>query len=168
MRLNLGILIFSLLLSWGGFCAEVLLDVQLTPVGSFEIKSDSVGGKLSYQDSDKTYSSQRLFVRTADLSSGIDLRDEHIHKFLKKSDFQYIELKNVKAKQGRGTGELHVAGQKKEIEFSYARKGDILVASFDINLDDLNLEAPSFMGVRPEKQIGIKVQYELGKILRFK
>jgi|GEM_PF-2729110 len=168
VKIKFGLSLLILFFSWSGFCAQVLLDVTLSPVGSFEIRSESIGGKLTYMDSEKRYLTKRLFVRSGELTSGIELRDQHIHKFFKSDDFPYIELKNVEAKNGRGTGELHVAGQKQKIEFTYSIKDDLLLAEFDLNLDDLKFEVPSFMGIRPKKEIGVKVYYELSRVLRLK
>ena len=82
---------------------EVHILGRLLPVGSFEINSDKLYGDFVLLKDKGTINSRKLSVRTTSLETGIQLRDEHLHKYLNASKHPRIFIKDVIIKNFKGS-----------------------------------------------------------------
>lgn len=131
-----------LFLSFSVFGSEIKVAVELSPAGSFEIKTNTVKGSL--KKNGENYISKRISVPTSKLSTGIELRDKHLKEKLETS---YIHMRNIKASGGKGTGEIEVKGIKKEVKFTYKIENSKMNFKMNLNLPDFKIEGIKYMGV---------------------
>jgi hypothetical protein len=138
---------------------EVEVIARLSPAGTIEIKSDKLLGQLIVNK--RSYRASKLFLDVSTLDSGVELRDQHIHKYLNNNGTSQVSLENIKIDRMKqtGTGRLHINGVKRKINFKVEKKENFLFTSFNINKKDYNLPKASYMGisVRPELELKIKI-----------
>lgn len=142
MKLFIAILTLTLCTS---LYANVTAEVEISPAGSFAVKSGAIKGQVT-QTRDG-FSAKKLSVRVNDLKTGMDLRDKHLKEKLGASINPSVILYNVVAKNGNGVGELKVKDIKKKISFSYKKEGSDIIAKFKVNLADYKIDGISYMGV---------------------
>lgn len=133
---------------------EVTVKVALTPAGSFEAKSAKVKGDV--KKSGAGFTAENLWVKTEELKTGIDLRDEHFHKHLNATQFPKISFTQVTAADGKGTGTLNVNGEKKPVSFTYKSVGpNKIEASFTVKPSDYKLKDASYMSIGVKDSVDV-------------
>ena len=96
-----------------------------------------------------------IFVPTKKLTSGIDLRDEHIHERIKNEN---VIVKKAVGKDGTGKGIIVIRDIEKEFKFSYKRVTPKYIrASFKLDLTEFNIPNLSYAGVGVEDIIKLEV-----------
>lgn len=129
--------------------------VTLTPAGSFEAVNAKVKGEIK-KNSDSSYTAQQLSLRIDDFETGISLRDEHFKKHLKMADTPKITLRDVKAINGKGTGQLTINNLTKEIKFSYKEiNAKTLEVEFMTKNSLFELEKVNYMSIGVENDVKI-------------
>lgn len=137
---------------------EVTVKVVLSPAGNFEAKSAKVKGDVK-KDGNK-FTAENLWVKTEELKTGIDLRDEHFHKHLNFEKMPKITFTKVTAADGKGSGTLTVNDVPKVVPFTYKMLSPTkLEATFNVKNSDFKLKDASYMG------IGVKDDVEVVVIL---
>lgn len=133
------------------------VEVFLIPAGGFTIESDQIRGRVRTFNSKLL--SDKISVKVKDLSSGVDLRDQHIHKYLKGSS-ERIQVENIEAWNDKGTGTLILNNMKKEIHFDFVDKKDHVEASFDLKCSDYGLKSMSYMGIGVADRVKVKISLD--------
>ena len=119
------------------------VDVTLTPVGSFQVSSDRLKGKVVRAGG--KLKADKITVPVEGLKTGMDLRDEHLHKKLKNGS---ITIREAVAENGKGTGLININGVEKKFPFTYREMGkDYVEAKFDLSLKEFGLTGLSYMDV---------------------
>lgn len=137
---------------------EITVKVALSPAGNFEAKSTKVRGDVK-KDGTK-FSAENLWVKTEELKTGIDLRDEHFHKHLNFEKFSKITFTNITAADGKGSGTLTVNNITKVVPFTYKMLSAAkLEATINVKNSDFKLKDASYMG------IGVKDDVELVAVI---
>ena len=137
----------------------VKIFVPLT-VGSFEITSNRIKGGQIKKNGDFLEVSD-IYVPTKKLTSGIDLRDEHIHDRIKNEN---VVVKNAKGKDGAGKGNIIIRDVEKEFNFTYKVLDDsYLKAIFELNLTEFNIPNLSYAGIGVEDVIKLEVTLPYSK-----
>ena len=139
---------------------EVQIIAKLIPGGTIELESDKLLGQLIYNKT--TYYSRKLFIDVKTLKSGIELRDQHLHKYLINNGSPVVYLEDVKIdkKSLKGQGLLKLNNVKKLIKFKVQRKKKYLFTSFNINKVDFKLPIARYMGITsvdPNLKLNIKI-----------
>lgn len=135
------------------FKKGIKIFVPLT-VGSFEITSNRLKGGSIKKVGDH-FEVSEIFVPTKKLTSGIDLRDEHIHDRIKNEN---VVVKKAIGKDGSGTGTIVIRDVEKEFVFKYEKLDDqFLKAQFDLNLKEFKIPNLSYAGVGVEDVIKVEV-----------
>jgi len=112
---------------------------------------------------------------TSCLKTGIAMRDKHLWKHIQADKYpdaalvverSQLKIPNDNDKsEGDATGSFTLHGVKKQLSFHYAAQrtgSDIQVqGQLKINLNDYNIERPSFSGVHTGMVADIKVQFKL-------
>lgn len=145
-------LLLTLFLSFNSFAQIAKVDVQLFPAGSFEAKGKVVG---SLKKSKGVLVGKNIKVPVKGLKTGIELRDNHLHKRLMPKKHPNIVMLKAKAKGGKGVGLISVNGIKKKVKFSYDMKGRKAVCKFKLNLKDFKIKDIMYMGVGVEDEVSI-------------
>lgn len=130
--------------------SSVLVAVELSPAGSFEIKTTTVKGTLK-QNGEKIVS-KRISVPVGSLKTGIELRDNHLKEKLEAS---FIHMRNISAQNGKGTGEIEVKGVKRTVDFNYKVEGSDFKFNFELNLPDYKIDGIKYMGVGVQDKVKI-------------
>jgi polyisoprenoid-binding protein YceI len=151
--ISLIILLFSIN-SFGK--GKVVATVELSPIGSFEAKSSKIRGKIE-KNSDGSFSAKKITVKVTSLKTGIELRDNHLHKSMLAKKNKKVILTNAKASNGKGTAKLSIRGVTKPIKFTYKDKGGKLDINFSINLNDYKFEDINYKGVGVEEKLKLNV-----------
>lgn len=156
MRFILNALIIMMLTITTAFAKSkksVLVDVQLTPAGSFEIKSSKVKGKVTKEGGKLIAKKLRISVKS--LKTGISLRDKHLHKRLDYKKHPKIEIVEAVGSGGKGKGIIEVRGIKKPFSFTYKENGKSITAKFKLNLKDFKIPDLRYMSVGVEDEVKI-------------
>ena len=137
---------------------ELTVKVSLSPAGSFEAKSTKVKGEVK-KDGNK-FTVENLWVKTEELKTGIDLRDEHFHKHLNFEKSPKISFTKISAADGKGSGTLTVNDLPKVVPFTYKMiSPNKIEATFNVKNSDFKLKDASYMG------IGVKDDVEIVAII---
>ena len=132
----------------------VKIFVSLSPAGSFEITGKRFkGGKVTkIGDSFKV---NEIYVPTKKLTTGIDLRDEHMRERIKNEN---VMVKSATGSGGSGTGVIVVRDIEKEFNFTYkVLNKKYIRATFKLNLSDFKIPNLSYMGVGVEEEIKLEI-----------
>ena len=137
----------------------VTIYVPLT-VGSFEITAKRFKGGKIRQIGDSLEVTD-IYVPTKKLTSGIDLRDEHMHERIKNEN---VIVKEAKGKDGAGKGVIVIRDIEKEFSFTYKKLNEkYLRANFELNLTDFKIPNLSYAGVGVEDIIKLEVTLPYSK-----
>lgn len=157
-------IIMSLCFSLSVFAksGSISINVPLT-ASSFKIESKKLKGKI--KESKGTYSAKKLYVKVKDLSSGMDLRDEHMKNSdrLDEKKFPKIEVTDIKAKGGKGSAVIQIKKKKKKINFKYSTSGDMFVAKFDLNVTEFDLKNLKYLGIGVKDIIHVTANVPIAK-----
>lgn len=127
---------------------QALVEVTLSPAGSFEIKG-KVKGKV--KKSGSKLSAKKLTFNTKKLTTGVELRDDHTRKKLKKN----VVVTKAVGENGKGTATIKINGVKKKMKFTYKEeKGHVLV-TFTLKLSDFKFEGISYLGVGVKDKVKV-------------
>lgn len=154
-----------LTLSLSAFAHEVHLLGRLSPVGSFEVHSDKLYGDFVLLKNKDTINSRKLSVRTTSLETGIDLRDEHLHKYLNYEKHPRIFIKDVTIRNFKGTGKITINGVTKEINFPVSRDKYHYISKFTLIPSKFKLKPASFMGVSVVDKVELTIKVRKKEIL---
>ena len=157
MKLKYILIILTIILTTQTYAAKIKKGIKIfvpLTVGSFEITTSRIkGGKIKKVNDH--YEVSDIYVPTKKLTSGIDLRDEHIHERIKNES---VIVKKATGKNGVGSGIIIIRDVEKEFSFKYEELNDkFLKASFNINLKDFNIPNLSYAGVGVEDVIKLEV-----------
>lgn len=154
------VLFLIVFFSFNSFANEIIVKVSLSPAGSFEAKSLKLKGEV--KKIDKKFIADQLWVKTEELKTGIDLRDEHFHKYLNYEKNAKIFFSEVVAENGVGSGNLTVNEVKKNIKFTYKMiNNKKLEAIFKVKPTDFNLKEARYMEIGVEDEVVIVVTLDL-------
>lgn len=127
--------------------------VNLSPAGSFEASTKKISGTVVTDG--KKYAAKKVTVKVKHLKTGIDLRDDHLHKKLKKGQHSKIILHKAIAQKGAGKGILEIGGIKKKISFTYEDRGKEVEVKFALNLQSFAIGGVSYMGVGVDDRVEV-------------
>jgi hypothetical protein len=127
--------------------------VNLSPAGSFEIASNKVKGSASRNGGG--FVTKGISVKAKFLKTGLDLRDEHLHKKLEIKKYKKISILQGKASGGKGVAIIEIKGVKKKIAFNYKESGSNLLATFNLSLKDFKFSGINYAGVGVKDKINV-------------
>jgi hypothetical protein len=139
-------------LCFGVQAKDILVKVNLSPAGSFEIKSKSIKGKIIRKGSELMTSG--ISVKVKKLKTGLELRDDHLHKKLGKSS--KIEIVSAKASGGKGTAKIKIKGVTKSVPFKYTDKGKEVLIKFALSLAKFGIKGINYAGVGVKDKVTIR------------
>jgi polyisoprenoid-binding protein YceI len=147
------VLLLATLITSSAFAdGKLVLNVGLNPAGSFQATTEKIKGNI-IKKSDGSFEANKITVSVESMKTGINLRDEHFWKHLGSASHPKVTLTNVKAKDGKGTGQLEVAGTKRPITIDYIEKGNTIEAKFKVKASDFKLPKASYLGVGVEDDV---------------
>jgi polyisoprenoid-binding protein YceI len=141
--------------------ASAVVDVGLTPAGSFKAKTADVKGNATMKGNE--VQAQNIVVNLKSLKTGVELRDKHTLKHLEVDKFPTAILVLAKGKDGKGTGKIRIRGVEKTIEGTYKISGNDLEAEFKLNLPDFKIVGIKYMGIGVEDQVTLHVVVPIKK-----
>ena len=109
------------IISLTSFAAKkgVVIDVNLSPAGSFQIQGKVKG---SVYEKDGKLISKGLYSIVKKMKTGMDLRDNHTKKTLQYKKYPKVEILKAAAKDGSGNAIIKIRNVKKKVSFKYKRK----------------------------------------------
>lgn len=134
---------------------QVILNVGLTPAGSFQATSKKVKGNLV--KTGDSFTADTISVSIESFKTGIDLRDEHFWKHLNSSKHSKATLTNLKAQAGKATADLEVNGIKKSVSMTYKIQNNEVVAHMNVNAQDYSLPKAEYLGVGVSNDVKVEV-----------
>lgn len=141
------------LLALNSYAKGVVVDVSLTPAGSFQVKSSKVKGKLKRSGSQIIADGVKVSVKS--LKSGIEMRDKHMFDRLEYKKHSKIEIVKAIGAGGKGKGIIKIRGVEKPFAFTYKEMGKEIEATFKLNLKDFQIKDLRYMSVGVEDMITI-------------
>lgn len=134
--------------------SDLTIKMSLSPAGSFEAETNKLRGDI-VKNGDK-FSAQTLWIKTDDLKTGIDLRDEHLHKHLNSEKYPKITLTNVEASGGKGTGMLNVCGVTNKVDFTFKNVTDKkLKANFKVKPSSYKLKEAKYLEIGVDDEVEV-------------
>ncbi|MCO4794133.1 MAG: YceI family protein [Bacteriovoracaceae bacterium] len=158
--------LLSFLLSTSVWAHQVQILGRLLPAGSFEIQTKSLYGDLVFIKSSNSIKSQRLSFRTDSLDTGIELRNEHLYKYLNAKKFPRIFIEKVEIKNGKGKGKISINGISKVISFPVIIEKKVYISKFKVIPSQFKLKPAKFMGVSVVDKIEVTITVNKEEILR--
>lgn len=147
-------LFFSFILMNTAVANDLTVKMTLSPAGSFEAATTKLRGDV-VKNGDR-YTAENLWVKTEELKTGIDLRDEHFRKHLNYEKFPKITLSNVEASGGQGSGMLSVCGVSNKINFTYKNVSDKqLKASFKVKPSAYKLKEAKYLEIGVDDEVEV-------------
>lgn len=145
--------------SWAG--KEVNIKVELSPAGSFEINSKRFKG--SAKKAGEVFTTEGIKIKTTSLKTGLELRDEHMHKKLEAEKYPYIEILKGKAKGGRGVALVKIRNATEKVAFTYKEDGGEMKITMPLSLEKFKFTGINYAGVGVKDQIIIYASVPLKK-----
>lgn len=155
MMKSLSVFFISLICFFSVFGQEAVVDISLSPAGSFKAKTQEVSGTVSRQGD--VLVASNIVVKLSQLDTGIELRNEHTREYLKVSEFPEAILLHAQGSQGKGSGRIKIMGQEKDIQGTYTVDGKMLRAKFPLSLKEFGITGIRYMGVGVKDQITVNV-----------
>jgi len=149
----------SLLFVSAVFAQSAIVDVSLTPAGSFKAKTSEVKGAAIRKG--KMVEAQNVVVGLKKLDTGIGVRDQHTRKHLDVDHFPEAILVSAKGENGKGEGVIKIKGIEQKISGTYKIEGSNLVAEFPLKLSDFKISGIKYMGVGVEDEVHLTVSLPL-------
>ncbi|WP_127714077.1 YceI family protein [Halobacteriovorax sp. HLS] len=140
-------IVLFLVFSFSSMAASkgVIVDVNLSPAGSFQIKGKLKGSVT--QKGDKLISNS-LYASVQKFKTGMDLRDDHTKKKLEYKKYPKVEILKAAGKDGKGQAIIQIRSIKKKVSFTYKKlNSKYIQAVFNLSLKDFNFEGINYMGV---------------------
>lgn len=146
-------LIFSLSFSTFATKKGLVVDVNLSPAGSFQIKGKIKGSV--YEEGGKL-KSKNLYSPVKRFKTGMDLRDNHTKKKLQYKKFPKVEILKAIGSDGKGKAVIKIRSIKKAISFKYKRvSAKYVKAVFKLSLKDFKFVGVNYMGVGVKDKVKI-------------
>lgn len=153
---NLLLMIFVLFVSLELQAQKVEMKVKLTPVGSFVIEAPRVEGKVERKADSLVARNIKLDLRH--VSTGIELRDQHVREHFKVDKDPYAVLVKGVGKGGKFMGDLKIAGHTQRVSGTYSEKDSLVEFVFKVKNSDFKLAKANYMGVGVNDVIEVKAQ----------
>lgn len=125
--------------------SNLSVNVNLSPAGSFEIKSDSIKGAVS--KSGNIFKADKISVPVKSFSTGLDLRDKHTKEKLNYKKYPSIKITDATANNGKGRAKIKIMDVEKEINFNYIERNKVIEIKFQLLLSDFKIQNISYMGI---------------------
>lgn len=142
--------------------SKLVINVQLSPAGSFQAVSETLEGELIKKKD--IFSASKIIVTVESLKTGIDLRDEHLWKHMNYAKFGNAILTDLKGQGGKASAQLEVAGVKKLVQITYKEKGDHIVGEFKLHAHDFKLPPAEYLGIGVDDEVVAEVTMPYKKI----
>lgn len=138
------------------FAGSAIVDVSLSPAGSFRAESKKVDG-FAYKTKDGGVAAENIQVDLRGITTGVGLRDTHTKKRLETSKYPYAKLIKATGKNGVGQALIEIKGIKKQVTGKYKVVGNELQAEFPIKLEELKIKDINYMGVGVDNEVKLQV-----------
>jgi polyisoprenoid-binding protein YceI len=159
--MNNSIILFGLLVSFSTFAQTAVVEVSLSPAGSFNLKSSEVKGAATVANG--VYTASNVKVGLGNIQTGIALRDTHAKKRLEVEKFPDAELISATGKDGKGTGQIKIKGITQKIAGTYKIDNSHLVATFPLKLSDFKITDVRYMGVGADDTVNVTITLPVNK-----
>lgn len=126
--------------------------VSLSPAGSFEVVGNKFkGGSIVKKEVGLTL--DKMIVPADSLKTGVDLRDEHLHKRLKGD----VVIDSGTAVGGKGKAFITLAGVRKQVEFTYDHSDAKMIrVQLHLSLREFAITDINYMGVGVKDDVTIE------------
>lgn len=165
---------FTKALSWAGICwgllgacatwaqTTVTAVAHLRPAGRIRFENTDVQGTVWKQGA--RLFSDSLVLRVAGFKSGIDLRDQHLQRWLEAQKFPEIRLTQLEGSEGKAKSKIKLKGVEAPLDWTYESESasdeakDTILARASLDVKAFQLEPPQFLGIRADAQVLIEVR----------
>jgi YceI-like domain len=154
------------------FSSAVLADGKITvnvAVTGFSYKAETEKAKGTLFKEGESFRTDKIAVMVDSLKTGLDLRDEHTHKYLNPylddpknaalKDNPKIILTDLVASGGKGTANLEVNGVKKPITITYKVEGTNVHANFATKASTFGLPKKEYLGAGVKDDLTVDIVY---------
>jgi hypothetical protein len=138
-----------------------IVDVSLSPAGSFKIKSSDVRGYAT--ESKGNVEASNIKVGLNKIQTGITLRDAHAKKRLDVEKYPDAELLSARGTGGKGEAQIKIKNISRKVFGTYKIEASHLVATFPIKLSDFQINDVQYMGVGVEDSVQVNVTVPIKK-----
>lgn len=147
------ILMTSLFMSSTLWAQSMKAQVELSPVGSFEVTTKTIRGAIQKKGDKLVATNIRIPIRN--LTSANETRDQHLKEKLKYKNESNIVVEKAVAAGGKGNAIIKLRGVSKKVPFSYTESSGKVDLQFKINLKDYGISGINYMGVGVQDSVAI-------------
>lgn len=139
--------------------ADVSVNVNLSPAGSFQAKTERVTG-TAYKTADGV-AAENVVVDVKSLKTGVGLRDTHLLRRLEADKYPVVKLLRATGKNGQGQATIQIKNKTQQAQGTYKIEGNTLKAQFKIHLPDLDIKDVRYMGIGVDDDVVVSVDLPL-------
>jgi hypothetical protein len=153
-----------IILSNISFASQMTMEISFnasTNIPGMEIEGqtrEEISGEFNYGNNQ--IKNAHFIFNSKKLTTGMDLRDEHLVKLLKNSNLEFKSSSTCLFKNElcelRGT--LFIANEKSDVVVKVQRDEHKFSSELVLKLSQFNIEKPSFAGVSVKDEVTIKVK----------
>ncbi len=152
-------LLVSLFLSTSLYAQSMNAQVELSPVGSFEVTTKTIRGAV-HKKGDKLYA-KNIRIPIRNLTSANETRDEHLKEKLEYKKNPNVVVEKAIGAAGKGNALIRLRSVTKKVPFSYTESGGKVDVQFKLNLKDYGISGINYMGVGVQDLVSISASLPL-------
>jgi hypothetical protein len=149
------LLVLMLIFSFGAFAkkGKIEVGVDLFPMGDFVGKAPLRGNATRVGGG---FKADKIQLKLKKLKTGLELRDEHMLKYIEAKKYPKAVVSKAVCKGGKGAAVLAFKGKKKKVGFKCSEESGYLVADFKISAKAWGIKEISYKGIGVKDIIEIK------------
>lgn len=153
------LLLLALCISTNLYAKSMVAKVNLTPMGSFEVKTKRIRGNVVKKGD--MLQAAGIEVSVKSFATENETRDDHLKDKLEVKKFPNVVVEKAVGKGGRGQAIIVMKGISQKVPFTYKEKGKEVEVDFSVSLKSYGITGISYMGVGVQDEVKINASIPL-------
>ncbi len=131
--------------------------LKLSPAGGFVASTEKVLSDIKkLVGKAEPFALTYIKIKADDLKTGIELRDDHLHKHMKTDANPWIDAKNFKLNGGTGTADVTLNGVTQNVPLTYKATPTNVTFSFAVVPTQFKIEEAKYLGIRVKDEVQVQ------------
>lgn len=153
------LVLLALCISTNLYAKSMVAKVNLTPMGSFEVKTKRIRGNVVKKGD--MLQAAGIEVSVKSFATENETRDDHLKDKLEVKKFPNVVVEKAVGKGGRGQAIIVMKGISQKVPFTYKEKGKEVEVDFSVSLKSYGITGISYMGVGVQDEVKINASIPL-------
>lgn len=163
LKFLINTLFLLLIFNFNTYGIDVKVLSKLSPAGTFELECSNVISTFVKKVKNSLFIKQAKIEVTC-LDSGIELRNEHVYKYLKSDKFPYLIMNDIKVLDKNASAQVTIGDKTVHEKLLFESDDKRFTFKFNIDLKKYSLETPSFMGVTVNNILSVEIKGSAAEI----